>query len=232
MDTNEPEDLSQEEYDRAFGISGHIPDRQRKALESALDIRKFEIELYWKRAAYFWTFIAASLAGYGAIQVSSIPDRTDLSVFLSCLGIVLSFGWYCVNRGSKQWQENWENHVDLLEDNIIGPLYKITLKRRPTQNVCDWIVRTVTGPYPFCVSKVNQMISLYVTILWIFLLFRSLPKFALSKDIDGEYLFMISLTFIICILFVVLGKTYGKSYPHLAKRRQSGVMPMSLKNDE
>ena len=37
-------------------------DRQRRYI--ALDIRKFEIDLYWKRAAYFWTFIAAAFGAY------------------------------------------------------------------------------------------------------------------------------------------------------------------------
>ncbi|QNR65148.1 hypothetical protein IAQ67_14620 [Paenibacillus peoriae] len=39
-------------------------EKQKKALEMALDIRKFEIDLYWKRATYFWAFIAATFAGY------------------------------------------------------------------------------------------------------------------------------------------------------------------------
>ena len=38
------------------------------ALEHALDIRKFEIELYWKRAAYVWAFIAAARQLPGAVH--------------------------------------------------------------------------------------------------------------------------------------------------------------------
>jgi tRNA A-37 threonylcarbamoyl transferase component Bud32 len=37
---------------------------RKEALKQALDIRKFEIDLYWKRATYFWAFIAVSFAGY------------------------------------------------------------------------------------------------------------------------------------------------------------------------
>ena len=57
MTTNQ---ISQEDYEKAF------EDKEEKALEHALDIRKFEIELYWKRATYFWTFIGATLAGFVA----------------------------------------------------------------------------------------------------------------------------------------------------------------------
>ena len=95
------ERISQEQYQEAFA-----GDRKKeKALEHALDIRKFEIDLYWKRATYFWAFIGATFAGYGAVQASSLSSKTDLSVVLSCLGIVFSFGWFCANKGSKQWQE-------------------------------------------------------------------------------------------------------------------------------
>ena len=52
---------SDEEYRNEFLADKEI---RTKALERALDIRKFEIDLYWKRAAYFWTFIAATLAGF------------------------------------------------------------------------------------------------------------------------------------------------------------------------
>src|SRR6267378_6754839 len=108
-------DFSDEEYKVAFlekkSVAGESINVE--ALERALDIRKFEIDLYWKRATYFWTFIAATLAGFVAVQASSSGNKTDLSVLLSNLGFVLSFGSLCVNRGSKFWQENWEYHVDM-----------------------------------------------------------------------------------------------------------------------
>lgn len=178
---------TQEKYNQDFGIKAREAQgegseakesdgKQKSALERALDIRKFEIQLYWERAKYFWAFIAAALAGYGAIQASSsisISDKTDLSVYISCLGIVFSFGWYCANRGSKQWQENWENHVDLLEDNITGPLYKVVLRRPNPKNCQQWVKEQMTGPYRLSVSKINQLISLYVSFLWVFFLCRS-----------------------------------------------------------
>jgi len=54
-----------------------------KALQLAHDIRKFEIDLYWKRATYFWTFIAATFAGYFAIQAGN--DFASVYV-VTCLG--------------------------------------------------------------------------------------------------------------------------------------------------
>ena len=193
---NEP--LSQEEYKNSFS-----DEVREKALNVALDIRKFEIELYWKRATYFWTFIAAALAAFGAIQASSVATKTDLSVILSCLGVVFSFGWLAVNRGSKHWQENWENHVDMLEDKEIGPLYKVIITRSPPSGTGEWLTHSITGPSQISASKVNQIISLYVSVLWIGLLFYSLPKFNLDAPIHAGYLTIVVLTFLTCLGFFV-----------------------------
>ncbi|OGU06912.1 MAG: hypothetical protein A2075_04820 [Geobacteraceae bacterium GWC2_58_44] len=99
---------------------GHIEDDKkreaaiRKALDTALDIRKFEITLYWERAKYFWVFIAASFAAYfWALQQKNPDQQIDNIIFvLNCFGIVTTYAWFLVIRGSKYWQENWELHVD------------------------------------------------------------------------------------------------------------------------
>ena len=95
----------------------------KSAHELALDIRKFEIELYWKRTTYFWTIIAATFAGYFALSTAKNINN-GLVFMVSCIGLMLSLGWYLVNRGSNYWQENWELHVDSLENDITGPLFK------------------------------------------------------------------------------------------------------------
>jgi hypothetical protein len=141
--------------------------RKCKALDLALEIRKFEIELYWKRATYFWAFIAAAFGGYGLVQKLDDPEKTLLSVLLSCLGLVFSFGWYCVNRASKRWQQNWENHVDILEDAVLGPLYKVIIEKLDDHGP---LRRIATGSAPLSVSKINQMISLFVVGAWVVLI--------------------------------------------------------------
>ncbi len=145
------EKYSQEEYIQEFSDA-----KKEHAFKLALDIRKFEIDLYWRRATYFWTFIAATLAGFAAIQASSAANKADLSVLLSCLGVVFSFGWFSVNRGSKHWQENWENHLDMLEDEFAGPLYKVILTRSKPKGLIEWASHLITGPSAISVSKIND----------------------------------------------------------------------------
>jgi len=85
------------------------------------------------------------------------------SLVVSCLGVVFSVAWYFVNRASKFWQENWEKHVDLLEDAVVGPLYKTVLSDADLSFGKWW------GPYPFSVSRLNQILSLFVLALFLLL---------------------------------------------------------------
>lgn len=211
--------FSQDDYIKAF--SG---EKRERALNLALDIRKFEIELYWKRATYFWTFIAASLAAFGAIQASSIANKEDLSIILSCFGTVFSFGWLAVNRGSKHWQENWENHVDMLEDKEVGPIYKVIITRSPPKGCREKIMHCITGPSQISVSKVNQIISLYISLLWIVLLVYSLPEFKTESSIHWGYVFIITLTTLTCLAFFYrLGSTYKDGFKHNATIRTAHI---------
>ena len=148
-------------YDYTF--SGEIDSKSRayEAYKIAMDIRKFEIELFWKRAAYFWTFIGVALAGYTAVLTAKVDtppvyDRGDLLYCISMIGLVFAAAWYLVNRGSKFWQRNWEFQADLLEDKVIGPLYKTVF--------ADDRIRllSITGAYPFSVSSINLILSVFM----------------------------------------------------------------------
>jgi hypothetical protein len=44
--------------------------KRNEALKNALDIRKFEIEMYWKRATYFWAFITLAFTAYFAVLIN------------------------------------------------------------------------------------------------------------------------------------------------------------------
>jgi len=156
-------------------------------LEKILDIRKFEIDLYWKRATYFWTFIAATLTGYGLTVVAKDPNQESILSFqflIICLGLVFSFAWFLVNKASKFWQENWEKHLDLNEDNIIGPLYKTTISKESYSSF--W---PPTSSYAVSVSKINQILSLFVVAIWIGLLLNLFitDKLKFSNCVDWYY---------------------------------------------
>lgn len=139
--------------------------RYRKKVKSALnrahDIRKFEIELLWKRATYaaiFQTllFAALGLSFYSGTTIlidaepTSIDELTktkpisSIFRFIICIaGMFTSFYWCLINIGSKFWHENWTHHIDFLEDEFDGNLHKTVLHDE--------------GKVPFSVSRVNML---------------------------------------------------------------------------
>ena len=108
--------------------------KEVEAYKQAADIRKFEIELFWKRATFFWAFITAIYVAYYHVLTEMYAQECDgikrychgsfPLLILSALGLFFCFSWLLSSKGSKHWQENWENHLDLLENKITGPLYK------------------------------------------------------------------------------------------------------------
>lgn len=175
--------------------------RPGRALAYAIDIRKFEIELYWKRATYFWTFIAAAFAGY-ALTHKTIDHDPWLSILFSALGLVFSFAWYSVNRGSKFWQSNWERHVDYLEDMTLGPLYKVAIVTKDNLGG-----NPITSPGQFSVSKINQILSVFVSAVWFLLFLRSLLPISQDLPLDPYKVAVL----VLVTGFILLLNFFGKS---------------------
>ncbi len=127
-----------------------------KAYEIALDTRKFEIELYWKRATYFWAITAVVLGAIGLLFSNAIKEENLYAYStlfflqaLSCIGFIVTRAWRYVNKGGKFWHENWEHQVELIEGEILLPLYKSVL----TKNTQKGLVHL------FSPSKVNEHLS-------------------------------------------------------------------------
>lgn len=125
------------------------------ALARAHELRKFEIENYWKRATYFWAFQLAAFTLFGLLWQAVAKgdvDRTALLVPAGLGAITAQVGWLTA-KGSKFWQENWEGHVDMLEQVSEGRLTQAIIMRRGQQYsvsraneallfllVCGWMV--------------------------------------------------------------------------------------------
>lgn len=154
---------------------GTIDEIDRKLCEIALETRKFEIDLYWKRTTYYWAFSAAVIAAYALVYTKKGPDiesNIESNILLSILalcGIVFSLGWYLANRGSKYWQENWEDHIAQQITRHYGPIFKI-LKCPEHKPICG------IGGFPYSVSKINQLTSGFMFVVWILLWAASLYK--------------------------------------------------------
>lgn len=143
---------------------------KQEVFKHILDIRKFEIELYWKRTTFFWTIIGAIIAGYffAFSKLGSGTNALKILFSLSNIGLIFSIGWYFANRGSKYWQVNWEKHLDTIEDDIIGPLYKTTINRAYYGTTKQFF--KLISPFPFSVSKINQILNLVLICFWLLII--------------------------------------------------------------
>ena len=165
-----PREVSEREYIDTF-ITGINEGKIAKAYEIAWSAKNFEIENYWRRATYFWAFQVASFAAYfGVFSSNFYEDNSEVLYCVICIGFVTSLAWSLINNGSKSWQRNWENHVDMLEDKITGPLYK-----------------TVSVKDTFSVSKINETVSYFITSIWLLLAIKYFDEnvsFSVSNN-DG-----------------------------------------------
>ncbi|WP_109853233.1 hypothetical protein [Aquimarina sp. AU58] len=103
-------------------------EKLEEQLKRAYELRDFEITHYWKRAQYFWGFLAVIYAGFFASLIAySKENKIDIEyILIICsIGCFFSFAWYLVNRGSKRWQEHWENIINELEEKLNKLLYFI-----------------------------------------------------------------------------------------------------------
>lgn len=162
-----PSEDANERYWRSFGWEESVrsgkdyakDSRIAKALEIALDHRKFEIELYWKRSAAFWLFVTAiaaalgfTIGGTGQGSYPMGPEARQGAAFaLSCAGSVVSGAWWLTNASSKFWQRTWEARVYILEQAVLGPLYGNILLHS----------REVNGSH-YSVLVINQWVSAYI----------------------------------------------------------------------
>lgn len=144
-----------DQYFRALNLPDRSGDSAKAALKRAYELRDFEIEHYWKRATYFWAFQVAIFAAFGLLwkeETGTKPGTNPVIVVLAGLGILMALANALSARGSRFWQNNWEKHIDILEDEIEGRLYKIV-----------WLS---DGKVAFSVSRVNQYLSDYFVVFW------------------------------------------------------------------
>jgi hypothetical protein len=153
--------IFRQRYFEALGLDpGEKDEEEHKKLAAALgrahELRKFEIELYWKRAAYFWAFQAISFAALGLSIKEGAPRVGVVLLGAAALGALTGFAGWLTAKGSKFWQENWEAHVEMLEEPAgEGRLTQVVICR-DTQALS--------------VSRINQMLLGLIALGWLALL--------------------------------------------------------------
>lgn len=150
-----------EKFESAAAYLAQFPlDKREKALEYAIQERRLEIELYWKRATYIITLNAAALTAFFlAAKIDDQKSQTLLMILIGVFGMVVSFVAMGINFGGKFWQQHWERMVELLENDVIGPLYKTATDR---EKKSSWDTSV-----PISVTKANLILSCLLFGTWL-----------------------------------------------------------------
>lgn len=180
----------------------------KEAYKRAHEIRQFEIELYWKRATYFWAFELVALTGLGALffkhlEAESSKQITGALLLVSFGGTLITYLWMLVLRGSKSWQKNWEKHVDILEYYFSGNLYK-----------CMFL----NGKNPFSSSAASQAIVAVFLFFWAICLIFSFNTLINLFDFFKDNIFICFCIFILLLSAVTYFITrHLRGSPHEIK---------------
>jgi hypothetical protein len=158
--------------------------------------RAFEIEHFWKRATYFWGYQGVIFAALGLILKNSGPTNNNCSamaipVALCILGILTAIANSLSAIGSKFWQENWEQHIDMLEDDFEGRIYKTV-----------WLKN---GNVSFSVSKLTITLNYIFVIFWLFVTFCVVSMFANSQSVAIDYNIPLSAKIAAIVVSVITG---------------------------
>lgn len=145
--------------------------------QEILQLRKFEIENFWKRSLFFWGTIAIVLAGYFQL------DLKQYLIFISFSGMIYNFIFSLSIRGSKYWQEHWET---------IAVVYEKTLNFRLLTHKADKLIALnnnskYTSPYRFSVSKLTMLLSDVTVLVWGMFWLKDIYKSIKNKYVFFEF---------------------------------------------
>lgn len=146
---------------------------QGQRFSAALNARRDEIELFWKRSLFFWGFIAAALVALA----TSYHDHPRLALGVTVFGTVCSLCWTLANRGSRRWHVHWEKMVQVEQKPIIGDLFGIRAKGEQGD---FWLQAR-----PYSVGKLTIALSDFVLCFWIGVL--SYQVFSLVHHLAGAW---------------------------------------------
>lgn len=205
-------------------------DKRFEAYKKAHEIRQFEIKLFWQRATYYWAFILAAFTTHFALiglifnsdknkelSFTELYNLPGLSIFALAITTFFcyffSLCWVLMNKGSKFWQKNWEKHIDELQNEFSGDLYKVILN---TENKTEFDKNLIKlSAYDYSVSKITSLTSIVLMGLSLFMFifyFSILAIRLLNKKIDlHEYkIFLWAIGILILLILFIASLSVSK----------------------
>jgi hypothetical protein len=129
-------------------------------------------------------------------------------LLISCFGFICSVAWSLANRGSKYWQENWENIIVHIENGNkeIGFLFSrvqpegIEVEQNKNKHLEWWLKKR-----QFSVSKLSIAISDVLIIIWLLIIFKHTEVLNYFDKINYAVLFVV-LFFVVLMILATIKK--------------------------
>lgn len=185
-----------------LNVNGASEDQKRLILEYAEAARQFEIERFWQRSTFFWALIGAAFVAYGVLY----EKKGEPLILISGFGVVASLSWTLQNRGSKYWQEAWEQKIESVELSVLGA-HLFSNREHVFRN-------GLWGASEYSVSKLAIAISDFAVSIWI-----SLLIIAVIASSSSSYLIFGGVVSLVIVIFAAALLIYS----HPAGGRQ--LMP-------
>ena len=140
--------------------------------------RDLEIKNLWQRSIFLASFLVLCYTAYGAL-IGNILGQYRLAdekiwqyntaiILLSFVGIILSVLWICMAKGSKAWQEVYEDAIGKFEEQYLSKDIPKDFRSKELSGCHDkrdLCLFSVNGG-PYSPSKINIVIGQISLIIW------------------------------------------------------------------
>lgn len=142
---------------------------EKLEFEKSLELRNFEIKNFWTRAWFFGALMVAIASAYFEVSKDDTKPSAKYQIYLAFLGLLVSLFQCLMNRGSKYWQERWENKTKNRESQL-G--IDVTKTKGPDER---WLLDAGTLaknenffslPRRYSVTKLTILVWDIITIAW------------------------------------------------------------------
>ena len=204
-------------------------EKLKQVSEAASKTRQFETELFWKRGTYYWAFILAAFTAHFSLLSMLLTntfkdsDKTDTKFFslesfrnlsnfaLFCLAATalicffFCLAWTLMNKGSKFWQKNWEQHVNQLEKAQNKRLFATYLNPdNPEYKGTPFSF----SAYDYSVSKLALATSILLMVvsfgIFLFYIYIMLEKFGIIGFVRAIFQEGINISFMGILVLLIL----------------------------
>lgn len=194
------------------------PENEQKMehLKRLRECRDLEIKNLWQRSIFLATFLVLCYTAYGKLIKDilcsdctikeNFPCLNLVLIFISLVGILMSILWICMAKGSKAWQEVYEDVIAKYEKEYLSDDIQESYRSNKLTgdlNKRDRCLLSVNGG-PYSPSKINIVIGQISFVIWIFIyLTHVICHLNIAIDL-GKWDYCVPIAIVSIIVWIVI----------------------------